>query len=224
MDPATGAQMVKAAGIIVKVTRWYSSRNTAAFEAAQDEMFREWTVEHARALNLQGARIDALEHAQRKITDDLADDPQFLKILDNYGYEAAREAIVERRRLLACAAAASLTPKLSIGQIARVERTLRELDPENVKALHELELTRADEWDGPFANDPRGAAMFQRFSRMGLSADALEAAVCVRVRLAGSIQNYGDAHIAWVTHTGADILEICALYLLGENAPALGGK
>ena len=48
-------------------------------------------------------------------------------MLDNYGYEAAREAIDARRSLLA--AAGSVCSALTIAQMARVERALRELDP-----------------------------------------------------------------------------------------------
>jgi hypothetical protein len=61
------------------------------------------------------------------------------RVLDNYGYEAAREPMDERRRMLAYAAAGSVHHTLTIAQLARVERMIRELDPDDLVVLAKLE-------------------------------------------------------------------------------------
>jgi hypothetical protein len=127
--------------VVGKTLAHWANRNTRALVEARDEMFRDWvveekraTVEHARRLTEQAGDLEAL----RAKLEELISDPSFGRVRDNYGYEAAREALHERRRMLAYASAGSANVELTISQIARVERTIRELDPENIGLLAKL--------------------------------------------------------------------------------------
>lgn len=141
MEPATTIKTVSI--LLAKVGTWWARRNDEAFKQERDELFREWTSELAIALKQQ---ISALDQAEASIEllsklDQLSDSREFWRVLDNYGYEASREAVDERRKMLAWAAAGSLTAGLTVAQMARVERTIRELDPGDIailRRLHEL--------------------------------------------------------------------------------------
>ena len=140
-----GVDLGDVAGAIVpivgKLAAHWANRNTRALAEARDEMYRDWvveekraTVEHAKWLAEQAADLEAL----RAKLEELTTDPSFARVRDNYGYEASREAVDERRRMLAFASAGSINLELSIGEIARVERTVRELDPADVLLLDQL--------------------------------------------------------------------------------------
>jgi hypothetical protein len=101
-------------------------------------MFREWVVAEKRAAVDQTKRLAEQAEdlaALRAKLEGLISDPSFARVRDNYGYEAAREALDERRRMLAFASAGSVNLKLTIAQLARVERTIRDLDPEDIRLL-----------------------------------------------------------------------------------------
>jgi hypothetical protein len=126
---------------IVKVARFYATRNTRALLEADQAMMDEWALQHRQAAAEQGrmlraAKTDLASLNQR--LDELTSDPGFTRVCKNYGYEACREAIDERRRMLAFAAAGSANVDLTIAQLARVERVVREVDPPDVFLLAAL--------------------------------------------------------------------------------------
>lgn len=105
-------------------------------------------------------------------------------IVGNYGLEAWREAVDRRRAMLGDAAAATIFSELRAAELARVERTIRMLDPED---LDLLTLIAAPEFrrfpdhvfvvGEPSASEERYAHLV----RGHLGGAALVAAGCVRV-------------------------------------------
>jgi len=180
----------------------FSERNTDTFVRARDEMFREWVAELHQALSVLVPEWERrFTDLQDKI-DNIAEDPQLLRLLDNFGYEASRETIDERRRLLAHAAAGAMMPELTIAQKARVERVLRELDPEDVVALHRIR-SAAD-----------AVLRHKEWSTSGASADALVGSGCVR---AFTPEVYDAVPVVVVTTLGSWILEMCNSYVLAAQ-------
>jgi hypothetical protein len=118
-------------------------------------------------------------------------DPEFRRLLDNYGIEAPREATDERFRMLTYAAAISFSVPMTIAELSRAERTIRELDPKDVDALRNL---MQSDRDGNL-----------RFATEDV--DVLLAAGCVSAKWgAGSIVRYS------VTTSGDRVLRLLRSY------------
>jgi hypothetical protein len=219
-------------GLVRKAWTFWTGRNDSQFREARDEEFRQWTVEHALALYDLLRRIGAAESdvaALRAKLEKLADDREFQRVQGNYGWEAWREATDERRRMLSFAAAGSYTIELSVAQLARVERTVRELDPADLRLLRELNTTAfqapqrlTEPPDGD--DDPRlesyrkalGAAT-QRFAICELhqpSGHVLVASACVSVEF--PVHPFvGPA--AYVTDLGRSVLQVLDCYLRAQH-------
>jgi len=212
MIDALGA--TKGATLLARVLHYYARRNDRAFREARDDVFQLWVAElnvAVRTLHEQArvneARLAALEARAEK----LDHDPQFHRVLDNYGYEAAREALDERRRMLAYAAVGQVEPHLSVAQLARTERTLRELDPADVVLLAVLaELGATEAAEEPYGIDPEAERAFEVWLDNPASGHVLLAAGCVYIRTPHVV---GAKREAVVTPLGACVLEILALYL-----------
>ncbi|WP_437653341.1 hypothetical protein [Sorangium sp. So ce1182] len=175
-----------------------SQRNTEDFVRARDEMFREWIAELHRALHELvpewEQRFNGLEAKINK----LGEDPQLFRLLDNFGYEASREAINERRRLLAHAAAGAMNPDLTIAQKARVERVLRELDPDDVILLHKINAMSD------------ASARYEALVASEASGDSLSGSGCIRTY---SPEAYDAVTVAHVTTLGSWVLTMCTSYV-----------
>lgn len=125
-------------GVVGLVKFVLKDRNTPAFEAAFQNVIADWIIEERRQTATQVRRLAANSAdvvALGRQLERLVEDPEFVRVSANFGYEACREAIDERRRMLAFASAGSLNLDLTIAQLARVERTIRELDPEDALLL-----------------------------------------------------------------------------------------
>lgn len=124
----------------------HANRNTDALREAVAADGRKWRVERDHLVERRLAELESAAGQQQQATADavvatverLLGDQQFFRLERNYEFEAAREATDERRRMLAFASAWSVSPELSIAQLARVERTIRELDPDDVSLLKHL--------------------------------------------------------------------------------------
>ena len=113
--------------------------------------------------------------------------PARVLVLGNYGLEAWREAIDRRRAMLGDAAVAAVVSELSAAELARVERTIRMLDPEDLDTLTHLTrgvrddepaLERFEDVEGERESD---AEWRQRCLVLGhLGGAALVAAGCVQ--------------------------------------------
>jgi hypothetical protein len=126
---------------LIKLIANYSKRHTRDMLAAQETDFREFVDELRDALPRVLKRLGTVEPRIQRLEDlmnDRLDDPQFARFLNNRGLEGAREELNERRRMLAHAAAGGFDVTMTMAQIARAARTLRELDPRDIEALRSL--------------------------------------------------------------------------------------
>jgi len=134
---------------VVKFLSRYEKKNTAALMKAWDEAKEDWLVELRRALPDVLRRLENVEQAQEKLHERAAD-REFQRLLDNVSIEASREAIDERRRMLAHVGAGTFDLTMTIAQAARCERVIRELDPEDVVALRHVNGWREFRADARF--------------------------------------------------------------------------
>ncbi len=136
-----------------------------------------------------------------------ADDPQLYRVWDNFVYESIREAIAERREMLAAADAGIVDPTLTIEQKARVERTLRQLDPADVRALFGFELI------GNAGGHRERDEVYQLWKRMP-NGDVLVSSGCLRLNpepLAGA--GGAGKPIPEVTPLGRNVLRVLRVYV-----------
>lgn len=165
------AALAKGTTVTAKWLARLAERGTDRFKADRDEMFREWTAEVAERVRDIESRMgdDA-----RRVADERSEDREFAAVWRNLGYEASREAIDQRRRMLAYAAAGTLATGHSIAQVSRIERALRQLDPDDILWLDEID--RAE-----FPECPVAAKLARGMTWDGCpSRDALLLAGCVR--------------------------------------------
>jgi hypothetical protein len=231
-EPVTG--VVEGAGLILKggsaaswAISWFNQkeqeRTRAMQEGYRDNVRHEWRLERERLL---AARLTALEENERNRTRlEALLGPEFFWVLQNYEFEAHREAIDERRRMLAFASAGSLNLELTLSEIARVERTIRELDPSNVRGL--ASMAEVPEQPEPKQGAPttwlqhtEGTAQTRAATlrALGPSGEVLLAAGCVRtfsVSVASLITSPIEG--ALVTHTGALVLAVLDAYLRARD-------
>lgn len=211
--PSSSLALKVGLNVLSKQFDRFSNRNDEAFKKARQEGFEDFVVEHAQALRRIQERLDKsdqqaeeIAHLQERVAR-LEGDPQFDRVQDNYGYEAYREAMKERRRMLAYAAAGSLPARLTIGQLARVERTIRELDPVDVLVLADLERETRSRRGTP--SDP----VYLRWQKAGASGSMLVAAGCVHVGAQGGGFGSAPLPVAEITEIGRWVLEVLADYI-----------
>lgn len=208
-------------------------RNTPKVLAAFDEAMAEWVIDlrrHtvAQLRLLESTAANAAETGRRLA--ELVEDPEFVRVQNNYGYEACREAINERRRMLAFASAGSVNLELSIAQLARVERTVRELDPTDILALQQVARiadpprpARDDRMDYRNQLQPWhescGRQAQTRFVILneGGSLPVLSASGCVLVAV--DTAGFSPKNSLTVTELGARVLRVLHAYLA-----AIGGE
>jgi hypothetical protein len=196
-----------------KAWTFWTGRNDRRFRDERDEEFRQWTVEHALALHDLLRRMGTVESdvaALQARLERLADDHEFQRVQGNYGWEAWREATDERKRMLAFAAAGSYTVDLTVPQIARVERTIRELDPADVDLLRALTESEShtDQVSAERAMRERNRVELWRQTQP--SGDILVAAGCVR-------NVYDIQDVLHVTDLGHWVLQVLDGYLRAQQ-------
>jgi len=127
--------------------RWreFADGNTQRMREAEAIEGRSWRAQRDALVDERLRQLEARATAQGELgagtaaaVQALFDDHQFGRLEWNYELEGARETTDERRRMLGFAAAWSVEPELSIAQLSRVERTIRELDPEDIDVLKRL--------------------------------------------------------------------------------------
>ena len=140
-------------------------------------------------------------------------------ILGNLGFEAAREAIVERKLMLAAAVGGILRPEFSVERRARLERKLRELDPADVRHLDGItRVPRPNMKDFPAqpgATDDHHAMERLRYAELHVDEfEVLRSSGCVEIC---RLENY-RAEGCRVTRLGQDILRVVEDYV-SERTP-----
>jgi hypothetical protein len=155
-DPLTTAKTILSLGkLALSVNeRLKQSGATARMREAMEIDHRSYQARREVEVNAKFAHLESraanLEELSQQVGQMIAD-RQFLKVQANLEWEAARESLDERRGMLACAAAGLSDPQMSINEKARIERVLRQLDPEDVRLLHSLHHLD----DTSFAPNPR---------------------------------------------------------------------
>lgn len=96
-------------------------------------------------LTAHGQRLEEI----RQMAQRLSEDRPTLTVLGNLGFEAAREALPERKAMLAAAVGGILRPQFDTQLRARIERKLRELDPEDVRHLYGISLVPRPQMTDP---------------------------------------------------------------------------
>jgi hypothetical protein len=179
-------------------------RNIDELHKERQTLQQEWQSEVERAVPIITAHLEArIDNLEAKVAQVFAD-RQLGRLYINFTYEAAREALDERRRMLAHGAAGLLNPDISIERKARVERTMRELDPDDVIALYGASLVPG----GYSSGRPRA-----EFLLSGPSGDILASSGCVRLAVGGGGFGHGPWTDATITQLGHDMLMILHTYI-----------
>ena len=193
---AAGAVAPAVARTFVNIVGRYSDRNTEAIREAYEAKRKDLLAQVEHVLPEVLARLEA---AEPRIDDlearleDRSTDPEFQSVLDNVVIEASREAIDERRRMLAHAFAGAADVRMTVAEAARAERTLRELDPADVAALRGVGRMSGRDMD---RDGPVGGVLA-----------VLVGAGCVQERT-----GWGGGVLYSVTRTGNLVLRLLASY------------
>ena len=125
----TGLKLVR--GLADMLQRWNEGPDRTPLYR---DHYEEWIAKLAADLRELHGGIQAL--AER--LDALEQDRERVLVLGNLGIEAWREAVDARRAMLGDAAVATVVSELSAAELARIERTIRMLDPEDLELLRAL--------------------------------------------------------------------------------------
>lgn len=186
------------------------NKNDDQLKKDREEAALDWAAELKRAVPhavaYLDARIDDLDSRLAAVYED----PQFGRIFTNFTFEAAREAIDERRRMLAHAAVGITDPDVSVERKARVERTLRALDPIDVLTLYAASRI-------PGGID--ALAPMAKFLYNSPSGDILASCGCVRIEPDGGGAGMGVSIRAQITQVGDDVLIALRTYTTSTPLP-----
>lgn len=148
----------------------------------------------------------------------LQEDRPTLTVLGNLKFEAAREALHERRLMLAAAVGGILRPEFDTQRRARLERKLRELDPSDVRLLYGISLVPKPAME----ESPRQPGMLDDHHAMArleyASSDTDQFEILIS---SGCIKNHalktytGDG--CSLTSVGADILKVVEDYVVDQG-------
>jgi hypothetical protein len=225
MDPATIHALVKAGKValapaVKNFVQRLPKANDEAFDKSRRETFEDWTVEVAIRSQQQyeylSARLEGLEASVASLANDVA----CMRLAANYARAADSEPTPERLRMLAFADAALIDSRLTVAKHSRVERILRELDPDDVLWLDVLEKV---------VGVRRGADTFPHQDALRWSvwndcpaSDILVASACVRTRHVGGGAGAADWDGAVVTTEGRLVLHVLRLYVRVSPPTAMG--
>jgi hypothetical protein len=215
MEPTGIASLLAkpAATRLLAYFRERAAKNDEQLKRDREELAIEWGAELKAALpqvvSYLDARVDELDSRLAKVFED----PQFGRIFTNFTFEAAREAIDERRKMLAHAAVGIVDPDIAIERKARVERTLRVLDPTDVLVLHGLTQVPG------YLGVKESAAARMKFVKTQPSMDVLLSAGCLRLDINGGGFGVGASAGISLTQLGEDILLSLRTYVASRNPP-----
>lgn len=168
-------------------------------------------AQHVKVLMVEWAKLAKDAEELRAKIEEMAADSQFQRLHANLEYEAVRSTLDERKKMLAAAAAGLCNPRMSIEDKARVERTLRELDPKDVQLLERLRVLHADPHQPPDnSRDSLTVNARDLLAAEPLSRGALLTAGCVRA--INRVEKISGALYA-VSELGDLVLRVLATYL-----------
>lgn len=161
-------------------------------------------------LSAHGRRLEEI----KQIAQQLLDDRPTLTVLGNLGFEAAREALPERRTMLAAAVGGILRPEFDTQRRARLERKLRELDPEDVRHLYGISLVPRPQMTD-FPNQPGATEDHHAMARLeyaGKHPQQLEILVSSGCAERHGLGNYTGEGLS-LTSIGANVLAVVEDYV-----------
>jgi hypothetical protein len=174
-------------------------------------------VQELRAHATDPAALDA------KIEERFADKAA-RAVLFNYAEQAYREPVEDRQRLLDHAAACIVDVDLTIAEHARVERAIRELDPDDVMATDHIARTCGSIFKGEHY-DSAGGVRYEAWRTLR-NADAVVAAGCVRITYGGTGGMFASSSgfkpsrgSADVTRLGYRVLRVCRSFIVPRRDP-----
>jgi len=211
----------------VKVANWAIRRaqsveqaRTRSIEDAYAAAKEDWRLERERQIEVRLRQLEetaANEDALRALLTE-----EFFFLQANIEIEAFREAMKERRRMLAFAAAGMFSLDLPIPVLARVERVIRELAPEDVKLLARINGIPAGERTERGGRGPSRAHKdrLRILRESDFSGPILQACGCISVM----DETVGWAMNRWceVTKLGAAVLTVLDAYLRAGSLPDAG--
>lgn len=211
MDPTQALKLAKLLKIAPELLKLYRA-STGNDNSALAEVLRRGDAAYfdhiAHYVEYHESRLCRLEVQYRELQDSVvrlrdSPDDQEVRLLFNLRWEAAREATDERKEMLAAAAAAMMVSRASVEDRARVERTLRQLDPIDVRVLHGI-----DRITGRNARERYKRSMTQE------RRSVLQAAGCVDIDY-GPLAGFGGVGVPElsVSFTGALVLKFLRAYL-----------
>ncbi|WP_437304800.1 hypothetical protein [Sorangium sp. So ce388] len=194
-----------------------ASKNDEQLHREREELALQWSAE------LKAAVPQAVAYLESRVDDldariaELSSDPQLRRVYTNFNFEAHREAIDERRRMLAHAAAGLINPEITVERKARVERTLRALDPADILMLHGANLVpgrmRGESLLGtPSGGDDNPGRMRADLLLGTPSGDVLASSGCVRMQVSGGGAGQGVWTEVFITQLGLDVLTALRTY------------
>ncbi len=218
----------KLAPVLFKFVRalWDTSKSDAELAKATNEQYQDWLIELNQVLE---KLLDQHENLEARVTE-LSNDLECCRVQRNYCFEAMREAIDERRHMLAFAFVGSFftwaTSSASTLDLSRAERTIRDLDPDDVRFLADIrngveERNRDFEDDSTreiqTSNDrwPTSSGELDRdlyaHAMKSASGEALLAAGCLKQLPAGNAA--GAIEAIRLTTRGELVLRVLEFYL-----------
>jgi hypothetical protein len=138
------------------------------------------------------------QEAFRASVEAMLADHQFARLQGALGFEAAREATDERLQMLGHAAAGLSDPGMSINEKARIERALRQLDPDDILVLRAAKERKFLDFRARVSHIENGSA----------SRDALVGAGCLRIKIVAT----GGTTPVEVTELGVQLLKVLEWY------------
>jgi hypothetical protein len=198
---------------------------TEKFTRKREQLDIEWWAELVHAIRRIEGRLNQLEQAEVKRR--FLENHEGIGILANYVDEAYSEPLDERRRMLAHAAAGLANLELSIAELARAQRILRELDPDDAVALYQLHMLphslghSAYERFSVRTPGQASAVIALKLWEQG-GRESLSTSGCVRILAAGGGFGVGTHEELRLTDTGRLVLKVLHSYLLVRQPDLTG--
>ncbi len=195
---------------------------TARLEAAYAKSRAIWELEGQRGLPAVLERLaahDAVLGDVRAQLSEMVGDDQFVRLVGSYTRQASQEPLDERVRMFAHAVAGSFDLGLNIGEKARVERVLRELDPADVILLSRIHRAAGSVWWEAGLGEDFGSTerLRHRLWQSSPKGEALAASYCVRTEVMRGAGTAGTPTIV-VTETGRLVLRVLRSFVAARPA------
>lgn len=222
----TGEELAKLAKVIPLVATAFKHAtgqdlDLSAVQPQIDKLYQELALDLDQFVRWEFDYLNQRVSNLEEKCQEAAKDHQLHLLWRNFSWEAERETIDERKRMLTAALVGTFDPRLTIDQKARVERKLRELDPIDVRCLYGLART-AGRWDvgGDAKSETKSeAALVHAVWMRCPSADVLASSGSLRISSAGGGFGHGPWEEAMVTPLGRDILQVVNSYVTKKGAP-----